>query len=591
MARSRRGRLVLVVDRDLDFLEDARLLLADERVLTARSVDEAAEIAVGGRVDLVILGPSHGTESGVAEASEILASDPDVTIVLAANIATNRILRAALRNGLADVVDTPLTMRKLTEALGRTRTRTSEQRSAARPDPGPSRFDLVFEAAPAGAAAESEAEPVTDSAPSAGVEFVTEPAPAPAAPEPQPLVPDPQPAPSDAVSEPVMDPAPEPAAEPAPQPAANPVPQPAAPEAVSLPVLDPVPQPAAVELPVVVWPGDAPPTAPTAARPAPAPASDPQVRPEESRFTSPAPAEEVWFPDHDRVPETAGGVPPRPGAPPPMPGTAPPISSRSRAPGEADGPYPVSRRGAGRIIAVMAGKGGSGKTITATNLAISLTFAAGQDRTVVVDADLQFGDVALMLQLDPIRTLVDAARDLDDLSEPRLDALLQRHESGLRVLPAPLHPTSSRDLPPKDVVQVVERLAGMFDYVVVDTAPIFDESLITVLEHADDVLVVVDMDLPSVKNAKIALDALRTAAFPMERVHLVVNRVNSKARLDLVELERSLGLRVAGSIPSDRLIPQSVNEGVPAVALAPRSRVAKSFNELAELFLPGKRKR
>jgi MinD-like ATPase involved in chromosome partitioning or flagellar assembly/CheY-like chemotaxis protein len=592
MGRSRRGRLVLVVDRDPDFLEDARLLLADERVLTARSVDEAAEIAIGGRVDLVVMGPSHGTESGVAEAVEILAADRDVTIVLAANIATNRILRAALRNGLADVVDTPLTLRKLTEALGRARTRTPEERAAGRPEPQPSPFDLFFEAAPAVAEAETEAEavPRTESAPSSSAEFRAEPVEAPRDAS--------QPTREPAAPEVQIEPAPQPAApDPSGEPAAQPVAAAAAPE----------PEPAPEEaLPVVVWPGEQPATPrtvepaarqqPTAPQPGPQPEvaarPEPAIQPGDESFAPPAAAEPAeWFPDHDRVPDSPSGVPPRPGAPPPMPGTAPPTPARSHSIADSDGPYPVTRTGAGRVIAVMAGKGGSGKTITATNLAVSLTFAGGQDRTVVVDADLQFGDVALMLQLDPVRTIVDAARDLDGLSEPRLDALLQRHESGLRVLPAPLHPTSSRELPAKHVVQVVERLAGMFDYVVVDTAPIFDESLITVLEHADDVLVVVDMDLPSVKNAKIALDALRTASFPMERVHLVVNRVNSKARLDLVELERSLGLRVAGSIPSDRLIPQSVNEGVPAVALAPRSRVAKSFNELAELFLPGKRRR
>jgi pilus assembly protein CpaE len=201
----------------------------------------------------------------------------------------------------------------------------------------------------------------------------------------------------------------------------------------------------------------------------------------------------------------------------------------------------------------------------------------------------QFGDVALLLQLDPQRTLVDAVSRLDELSDARLDGMLLRHESGLRVMPAPLLPTSEEMVPAKGIVQVVERLRGMYQFVIVDTPPIFDDHLITVLECADDVLVVVDMDLPSVKNAKIALDALRSAHYPMDRVRLVVNRANAKARLDLVELERSLGLRVAGSIPSDRLVPQSVNEGIPVVALSPRSRVARSFHTLAQMLTADQR--
>ena len=215
------------------------------------------------------------------------------------------------------------------------------------------------------------------------------------------------------------------------------------------------------------------------------------------------------------------------------------------------------------MIMVMAGKGGSGKSVTATNLALALTFAVGEDAVAIVDADLQFGDVALLLQMDPVRNLAEVARQVDDLSEARLDALLLRHESGLRVLPAPLQPAAADSVPPKAVVQVVEKMRRLYRYVVVDTGAVLDDVLLTLLDHADDVVVVVDMDLPSVKNAKVALDILRAGGYPMERMRLVVNRINSKARLDLVELERSLGLRTAAAIPSDRLVPQSVNEGVP----------------------------
>jgi pilus assembly protein CpaE len=242
--------------------------------------------------------------------------------------------------------------------------------------------------------------------------------------------------------------------------------------------------------------------------------------------------------------------------------------------------------GESRVIVVMAGKGGSGKSVIATNLALALTFAVGEDAVAIVDADLQFGDVALLLQMDPVRTVAEVARQVDDLSEARLDALLLRHESGLRVLPAPLRPASADSVAPKAVVRIVEKMRDLYPYVVVDTGGVLDDVLLTLLDRADDVIVVVDMDLPSVKNAKVVLDILREGGYPMERLHLVVNRINAKARLDLVELERSLGLRTAAAIPSDRLVPQSVNEGIPVVALSPRSRVARAFTGLAKLFLP-----
>ena len=276
---------------------------------------------------------------------------------------------------------------------------------------------------------------------------------------------------------------------------------------------------------------------------------------------------------------------------PPTPKPEP--ESEVGTPGPSLRPAPAleeSRRavpGERQVIVVMAGKGGSGKSVVATNLAMALTFAAGEDAVAIVDADLQFGDVALLLQMDPVRNLAEVARQVEDLSEARLDALLLRHESGLRVLPAPLQPATANTVSPNAVAQVVEKLRRLYPFVVVDTGGALDDTLLTLLDHADEVIVVVDMDLPSVKNAKVVLDILRAGGYPMERLRLVVNRINSKARLDLVELERSLGLRTAAALPSDRLVPQSVNEGVPVVALSPRSRVARAFTHLAKQFLPG----
>ena len=254
-------------------------------------------------------------------------------------------------------------------------------------------------------------------------------------------------------------------------------------------------------------------------------------------------------------------------------------------------PQPRTLSGSGRVITVTSGKAGSGKTVTATNVAAAMCERLGPDRVVIVDADTQFGDVALLLQLEPSRTVTEAVETIDSLSDARLDAMLLRHDSGLRVLPAPLLPLPPESVSIPGLIAVIERLKRMYAVVVVDTSPIFGPTLLSLLDHSDTVLMVVDMDLPSVKNAKIAIDTLRNDGYPEERLHLVVNRVNSKARLDLVELERSLGLRVSGSIPSDRIVPQSVNEGVPVVLLSPRSRVAKSFHSLAERFGPDRARR
>jgi len=286
---------------------------------------------------------------------------------------------------------------------------------------------------------------------------------------------------------------------------------------------------------------------------------------------------------------------------PPMPSEAPPLPSgpQVRDAEERVSPDPaglvdevfgperhrrVRQPGDGRVVAVMAGKGGSGKTVIAVNTALCVLEALGRESVVLVDADLQFGDVALLLQLDPSTTIAEVAPQSEGLSAEKLDSILTRHESGLRVLPAPLIP-SRASVRPKDVVRVIEQLQREYEVVVVDTSAVFDETLLAVLDMADDVMIVVDMDIPSVKNAKIALDTLRASDYPMERMHLVINRVNSKSRLNVIEVERSLGLRVSASLPSDRVVPQSVNEGIPVVALSPRSRVARAFRALVPLVL------
>ncbi len=237
----------------------------------------------------------------------------------------------------------------------------------------------------------------------------------------------------------------------------------------------------------------------------------------------------------------------------------------------------------GKVITVMSPKGGAGKTVTASNVAVTLAEWSDPDRVVVFDADLQFGDICIALQVDPRHTVVDAARDIEKLDEEMLGSLLSRHNSGLRVLAAPLEPALADEISTAVVVRTLGMLRRMFDYIVIDTAPFLDEPVLSILERSDAVLLVVDMDLPSVKNAKLALDALRMIKFPFEKIKLVLNRNNSKARLDVGEMERSLGLKIQASVVSDKLVPRSVNEGVPVVQLNPRSRVAKDFRNVARL--------
>jgi len=239
----------------------------------------------------------------------------------------------------------------------------------------------------------------------------------------------------------------------------------------------------------------------------------------------------------------------------------------------------------GKVVTIMSPKGGAGKTMTTVNVALSLAQWGDPNRVVILDADLQFGDVCISLQVDPRHTIVDVARDIDKLDEPLLDSLLARHTSGMRVLSAPLEPSLADEISTQVVVKTIGMLKRMFEYIIIDTAPFLDEPVLSILERSDIVLLVVDMDLPSVKNAKLALDTLRLIKFPFEKIRLVLNRVNSKARLDIDEMERSLGLEVQAAISSDKLVPRAVNEGEPVVSLYARSRVARDLRSVARLVV------
>jgi pilus assembly protein CpaE len=237
----------------------------------------------------------------------------------------------------------------------------------------------------------------------------------------------------------------------------------------------------------------------------------------------------------------------------------------------------------GQILVVMSAKGGSGKTVVATNLAILLTRFEGK-KVALVDADLQFGDVCLVLQLEPRFTLVNAAHELHHLDSQLLESLLTDHPSGLKVMAAPLEPAFADDISTESLITVVTLLRETYDYVIVDTASMLDELLLSLLEKADVILQVVDMDLPSVKNAKLALETLRLLKFPTSKVKLILNRSNAKARLDDKEIEGALKMSISAAIPSDGAVAASMNEGRPVVESAPKSRVAKGFESVAELI-------
>jgi pilus assembly protein CpaE len=240
----------------------------------------------------------------------------------------------------------------------------------------------------------------------------------------------------------------------------------------------------------------------------------------------------------------------------------------------------------GQVLTVFSTKGGAGKSMLASSLAVEL--ARRSDEPVcLVDADLQFGDVAVMLKLTPHHTIVDAVSVLDRMDPPLLDSLLVTHEpSGLRVMPAPLEPAFADQVGAAEMVAIVEMLRSFCSFVIVDTPAYFNDVVLGLVEVSDRVLLVAGMDIPNIKNVKIGLQTLRLLNTPMDKLLLVLNRANSKVKLDVGEVERTLQVKADVLIPSDICVPQAVNKGEPVVLHAPKSGVTKAIQQLADRFLP-----
>ena len=238
----------------------------------------------------------------------------------------------------------------------------------------------------------------------------------------------------------------------------------------------------------------------------------------------------------------------------------------------------------GRIVTVFSTKGGAGKSFVATNLAAILARRNAKP-VVIIDADLQFGDVAVMLGMAPSHTIIDAVNQIDRLDESLLRSLLIKHEgSGLYVLAAPVEPAFADSVSLPHMSRILEVLTSFCSHVIVDTPASFNDIVLGVLEQADDIVMMAGMDIPHIKNTKIGLQTLRLLHIPAAKVKLTLNRANSKVRLDIADVERTLQMKADSLLPSDIAVPQSINKGVPIVLDNPKSGVSRNLERLADLF-------
>jgi pilus assembly protein CpaE len=234
------------------------------------------------------------------------------------------------------------------------------------------------------------------------------------------------------------------------------------------------------------------------------------------------------------------------------------------------------------MICVLGPKGGTGKTLTACNLAVSL--ARKDCKVALVDLDLQFGDVGLALGLVPEQTVYELAKSGGSLDSDKLDAYLATHATGVRVLMAPTRPDHAGVVSTEFLRDVYATLRASFDYVIVDTPPGFTPEVIASIDSSSHICMVGMLDSLSLKNTKLGLETLELMGYDAARTRLVLNRADTRVGITREDVVAIVGRAPDVFVPSDRDIPRSINEGTPIVLTKERSEAARAFQGLAAMY-------
>ena len=240
---------------------------------------------------------------------------------------------------------------------------------------------------------------------------------------------------------------------------------------------------------------------------------------------------------------------------------------------------------AGRVITIVSPKGGVGKTTVATNVAIGLAKTAPHS-TVLVDLDVQFGDVASALDLEPEHSLPDAVYGPASRDAMVLKTFLTRHETGLYVLCGPRTPADAEGISGQDVSRLLQILASEFGYVVVDTAPGMSDHTLAALDQTTDLVLLTSMDVPGVRGLRKELDTLTHLGLAPESRHVVLNFTDTRAGLSIADVEATIGTAIDVRLPRSAATQASVNQGLPLLQNGARDPMTKQLRGLVNRFAP-----
>lgn len=237
----------------------------------------------------------------------------------------------------------------------------------------------------------------------------------------------------------------------------------------------------------------------------------------------------------------------------------------------------------GRMIAVFSSKGGCGTSFVATNLAASMGA-----RTTLVDLNLQAGDLPLFLGLDPKYSFADMVENRARLDDSLMTSFMTPYSSSLSLLAAPREADSADEIEPEHVFEVLQRMREAYDYVVLDPQHTFDSITLAALDQADEIVLVLTLDIPAIRSTQRALEIFDRLGYPRKKIRIVVNRWSKQIDLDLRQVEKFLGEPVIGFIPSDyQTAVTSINLGQPLVHSESNSRIALEIKRIADTLLSG----
>ena len=239
-----------------------------------------------------------------------------------------------------------------------------------------------------------------------------------------------------------------------------------------------------------------------------------------------------------------------------------------------------------RVITITGPRGGCGKTVIAANLAVAL--AGVSEKVALVDLNLWGGDVAMLLDVTPKRTLGDLLPGFGGIDYDVVDSVMSKHASGVSVLAAPLTGTFDGSTLSRYMVQsILEALRENYEYTIIDTGYANLESTLAAMDYSDLILVVVGMDLPRLRDGKLYLKNLLAANYPKEKIRVIVNRSTNSKEISSSEVETILEFPVTTQVPSDdSLVGSSVNLGQAFVSSSPGKPVSRAILALAETMSP-----